>query len=127
MHVGEGHIVTQTSTRNVTFRQAFNEAIRQEMERDQTIFVMGEDVAGAAGRAHLGFIDHFGGSFALTKGLIQQFGPERIRDTPISEAGFIGAGVGARGREARHGGHPRAPGKGASAPLHSLSDPRERY
>ena len=84
-----------TATRNVTFRQAFNEAIRQEMERDQTIFVMGEDVAGAAGRAHLGFIDHFGGSFALTKGLIQQFGPERIRDTPISEAGFIGAGVGA--------------------------------
>ena len=81
--------------RQLSFVQAINEAIRQEMRRDPTVIVMGEDVAGAAGKADQGFIDHFGGSFGLTKGLIQEFGPERIRDTPISEAGFIGAGVGA--------------------------------
>ncbi|MBM3947984.1 MAG: alpha-ketoacid dehydrogenase subunit beta [SAR202 cluster bacterium] len=83
------------ATRKLTFVQAINEGIRQEMERDPTVIVMGEDVAGAAGKAHLGFIDHFGGSFGLTKNLIQKFGPERVRDTPISETGFIGAGVGA--------------------------------
>ncbi|MBM3943868.1 MAG: alpha-ketoacid dehydrogenase subunit beta [SAR202 cluster bacterium] len=87
--------MTQTKTRNLTFVQSINEAIRQEMERDPNVIVMGVDVAGAAGRADQGFIDHFGGSFGLTKNLIQKFGPERVRDTPISENGFLGAGVGA--------------------------------
>ena len=83
------------ASRKLTFVQAINEAIRHEMRRDPAIIVMGEDVAGAAGRADQGFVDHFGGSFALTKGLIHEFGPERVRDTPISETGFLGAGVGA--------------------------------
>ena len=84
---------TRENLRALTFTQAVNEALRQEMERDDTVFVMGEDVAGGAGRAD--FEDAWGGPFRLTKGLIGEFGPERVRDTPISEAGFIGAGVGA--------------------------------
>ncbi len=81
--------------RPLTFVQATNEAIRTMMREDPDVIVMGVDVAGAAGRADQGFIDHFGGTFQLTKGLIQEFGPERVRDTPISETGFMGAGVGA--------------------------------
>src|SRR5436190_15280370 len=65
------------------------------MERDPTIIMLGEDIAGAAGRAHLGFVDAWGGPMGSTKGLIQQFGPERIIDTPIAEMSFIGAAVGA--------------------------------
>jgi pyruvate dehydrogenase E1 component beta subunit len=57
--------------------------------------MLGEDIAGGAGRAHLGFIDAWGGPMGSTKGLIQQFGPERIIDTPICEMSFIGAAVGA--------------------------------
>lgn len=86
-------MVQTQETRQISYVQAVNEAIRQEMERDPTVFVMGEDVAGGGGRE--GKEDAWGGVFRLTKGLIGQFGPERIRDTPISEAGFIGAGVGA--------------------------------
>ena len=81
--------------RPLTFVQATNEAIRTMMREDPDVIVMGVDVAGAAGRADQGFIDHFGGTFQLTKGLIQEFGPARVRDTPISETGFMGAGVGA--------------------------------
>ena len=81
------------TARQLTFVQATNEALQQEMERDPTVIVMGEDVAGGAGRPE--FEDAWGGPFRLTKGLIGQFGAERVRDTPISEAGFIGAGVGA--------------------------------
>ena len=81
------------ATRQLTFTQAVNEALRQEMERDPAVIIMGEDIAGAAGRPDME--DAWGGPFRLTKGLIGQFGPQRIRDTPISEAGFVGAGVGA--------------------------------
>ena len=81
--------------RKIRYAQAQAEAIRQEMERDPTIIIMGEDIAGGAGRAHLGIIDAWGGPFRSTKGLIKEFGPERVRDTPISEAGYIGAGIGA--------------------------------
>src|SRR5712691_3631823 len=83
------------AVRELSFGQAINEAIRQEMRRDPTIVVMGEDVAGGAGRAHLGFVDAWGGPLRATRGLIPEFGPERILDTPISEMGFLGAGVGA--------------------------------
>ena len=65
------------------------------MERDPDIIVMGEEIAGGAGRAHLGFIDAWGGPYRTTRGLIQKFGPERVRDTPLSESGFIGAAIGA--------------------------------
>ena len=87
--------MTTAATRELTFGQAINEAIRQEMRRDPTIIVIGEDVAGAAGRAHLGFTDAWGGPLRATRGLIQEFGPERVIDTPIAEMGFVGAGVGA--------------------------------
>jgi 2-oxoisovalerate dehydrogenase E1 component len=69
--------------REVTMGEALNEAIRQEMERDDRVFVMGEDV---------GLI---GGIFQVTKGLRETFGEDRVRDTPISEPSFLGAGVGA--------------------------------
>lgn len=87
--------MAESKNRPLTFVQATNEAIRTMMRDDPNVIVMGVDVAGAAGRADQGFIDHFGGTFQLTKGLIQEFGPDRVRDTPISETGFMGAGVGA--------------------------------
>jgi pyruvate/2-oxoglutarate/acetoin dehydrogenase E1 component len=65
------------------------------MRRDPTIIVLGEDVAGAAGRAHLGLSDAWGGPMRATRGLIGEFGPERVIDTPIAEMGFVGAAVGA--------------------------------
>ena len=86
-------MVQEQAVRAISYVQAVNEALRQEMERDSKIFIMGEDIAGAPGRP--GKEDAWGGPFRLTKGLIGQFGEDRIRDTPISEAGFIGAGVGA--------------------------------
>ncbi|HKW64927.1 MAG TPA: alpha-ketoacid dehydrogenase subunit beta [Candidatus Acidoferrum sp.] len=87
--------MTTTAVRELSYGQAINEAIRQEMRRDPNIIVMGEDVAGAAGRAHLGFVDAWGGPLRATRGLITEFGSERILDTPIAEMGFLGAGVGA--------------------------------
>jgi pyruvate dehydrogenase E1 component beta subunit len=84
-----------TETRELNFGQAINEALRQEMARDPTVIVMGEDIAGAAGRAHLGFVDAWGGPLRATRALIQEFGPERVIDTPIAEMGFVGAAVGA--------------------------------
>lgn len=69
--------------REIKYVDALNEALRQEMERDERVFIMGEDIG------------PFGGIFTVTKGLWEQFGEERVRDTPISEAGFVGAAVGA--------------------------------
>ncbi len=86
-------MVQAQSVRQLSFIQAVNEALRQEMERDESVFIMGEDIAGGAGRDDKE--DAWGGPMRLTKGLIGQFGAARIRDTPISEAGFMGAGVGA--------------------------------
>ena len=81
--------------RPISFVEAVNETLRQEMERDPSVIVMGEDVAGGAGREQQGIQDAWGGVFRLTKGLLPQFGSVRVLDTPISEAGFIGAAVGA--------------------------------
>lgn len=80
-----------------TYREVFNQTLRDELNRDPDVFIMGEDIAGGAGRTDEDGnpLDAWGGPFAATKGLIQDFGPERIRDTPISEAGFLGAAVGA--------------------------------
>ena len=86
-------MVQAEATRQISFIQAINEAIAQEMRRDPKVIVMGEDAAGAAGRK--GKEDAWGGAMRLTKGLYPEFGAARVRDTPISEAGFIGAGVGA--------------------------------
>ena len=82
-----------TSQRKITYIKAINEALSLEMERDPNIIVMGEDIAGGGDRPDKQ--DAWGGPMRLTKGLIGQFGPQRVRDTPISEAGFVGSGVGA--------------------------------
>jgi pyruvate dehydrogenase E1 component beta subunit len=76
-----------------SFREAINEALRLEMRRDPRVIIMGEDVAGGMGAP--GEQDAWGGVLGVTKGLIAEFGPERVRDTPISESAFIGAAVGA--------------------------------
>ena len=73
----------ERGSRELTFAQALNEAMAQEMARDPTVFLMGEDVGAT------------GGIFQVSKGLMERFGAERVRDTPISEATFCGAGVGA--------------------------------
>jgi pyruvate/2-oxoglutarate/acetoin dehydrogenase E1 component len=67
----------------MTYREAVKEGIRDALRRDQRVFLMGEDVG------------QYGGCFAVTKGLINEFGAERIRDTPMSESAFTGAGIGA--------------------------------
>lgn len=69
--------------REITYSEALNEALRQCMEADERVVVLGEDVG------------CYGGIFQVTKGLQEQFGPDRVVDTPISEAGFVGASVGA--------------------------------
>lgn len=69
--------------REITFSEAIREALREEMKRDETVFLMGEDIG------------RFGGVFGVTKGLIEEFGEERIRNTPISETALVGGAVGA--------------------------------
>ena len=69
--------------RQLSYVEALNEALHQEMARDPDVIVMGEDIA------------ETGGIFGVTKGLVEGFGPDRVRDTPISEATFVGCGVGA--------------------------------
>lgn len=78
--------------RNISYQQAIGEALAQEMERDQTVVIMGEDVAGGAGAP--GEDDAWGGVLGVTKGLYGKFG-DRVLDTPITESAFIGAAVGA--------------------------------
>jgi pyruvate dehydrogenase E1 component beta subunit len=78
----------------VKYWRACNQALQEEMRRDPRVIVLGEDVAGGAGRAADGIIDAWGGPFGFTRGLIREFGPERVRDTPISEAGFVGLAAG---------------------------------
>ena len=82
--------------RTLTFREAFNEAIRLEMRRDPNVIMIGEDIAGGAA-THLEEKgdEAWGGDLGLTRGLVQEFGRERIRDTPISESAIMGAAVGA--------------------------------
>jgi pyruvate dehydrogenase E1 component beta subunit len=66
-----------------TYREAMREAIRDAMRRDGRVFLVGEDVG------------RYGGSFGVSLGLVEEFGEERVRDAPLSEAGFVGAGIGA--------------------------------
>ena len=71
------------SMREITYRQALNEALAEELERDRNVFLMGEEVA------------EYNGAYKVSQGLLERFGPKRIIDTPISENGFAGLGVGA--------------------------------
>jgi len=73
----------ESQATETTYREAIREAIRDALKRDERVFLMGEDVG------------RYGGCYAVTKGLLAEFGPERIRDTPLSESGFTGAGIGA--------------------------------
>ncbi|MCA1770564.1 MAG: alpha-ketoacid dehydrogenase subunit beta [Halomonas sp.] len=76
-----------------SFRQAINEALRDEMRRDPKVFIIGEDIVGGTGAP--GEQDAWGGVLGVTKGLVPEFGPERVIDTPISEMAYIGAAAGA--------------------------------
>ncbi|MGZ6071887.1 MAG: alpha-ketoacid dehydrogenase subunit beta, partial [Myxococcaceae bacterium] len=67
----------------MSYRQAVREALREALRSDPRAFLMGEDVG------------RYGGAFAVTHGLLEEFGPERVRDTPLSESTFVGAGIGA--------------------------------
>ncbi|ATR81594.1 alpha-ketoacid dehydrogenase subunit beta [Pseudomonas sp. FFUP_PS_473] len=78
--------------RKITYQQAINEALAQEMRRDTSVFIIGEDVAGGAGAP--GAEDAWGGVLGVTKGLYPQF-PGRVLDAPLSEIGYVGAAVGA--------------------------------
>src|SRR5438309_7011307 len=75
--------VSETAVQELTMGQAVREALAEEMRRDPSVFLIGEDVAEA------------GTPFKVLSGLVEEFGPERVLDTPISEAGFTGIGVGA--------------------------------
>jgi len=66
-----------------TYREALRAGLRDALLRDERVFLMGEDVG------------HYGGCFAVSRGLLAEFGSERIRDTPLAESGFVGAGIGA--------------------------------
>lgn len=82
-------------TRNISFSDAINEAMRLAMRQDENVILMGEDVAGGAQIDHLADDEAWGGVLGVTKGLVQEFGRDRILDTPISEAGFVGTAVAA--------------------------------
>lgn len=74
---------TNNGTVKLTYREALKQALRDALKNDERVFLMGEDVG------------RYGGAFAVSKGLLQEFGPERIMDVPLSESGFVGAGIGA--------------------------------
>ena len=86
------------ATRKISYREAINEALAQEMERDPSVIVMGEDNAGGAGAP--GEDDAWGGVLGVTKGLYHKF-PGRVLDTPITESAFVGAAIGAATRGMR--------------------------
>ena len=67
----------------ITYREAVRQALREALQKDERVFLMGEDVGA------------YGGCYAVSKGLLDEFGPDRIRDTPLSESAFVGAGIGA--------------------------------
>ena len=83
------------TTRQLSYREAINEALRLEMRRDPRVILMGEDVTGASQSSDPAQLDAWGGVLGVTKGLVHEFGRERVRDTPITESAFVGAGVGA--------------------------------
>lgn len=83
MDTGERNNLITKEMREIYYWQAINEALAEEMEKDPTVFIMGEDVG------------IYGGAYGVTRGLYEKFGEERVRDTAISEAAIVGAGLGA--------------------------------
>jgi pyruvate dehydrogenase E1 component beta subunit len=76
-------VTTARAATEVSYREAVREALREALTRDDRVFLMGEDVG------------RYGGSYAVSRGLLDEFGEERVRDTPLSELTFVGAGIGA--------------------------------
>jgi pyruvate dehydrogenase E1 component beta subunit len=76
-------MLNDVATIKMTYREALKQGLREALQNDERVFLMGEDVG------------RYGGSFAVSKGLLQEFGEDRIMDMPLSEAGFTGAGIGA--------------------------------
>src|SRR5512137_943479 len=77
---GSAHMASPVK---MTYREAVRTALRDALQSDPRVFLMGEDVG------------RYGGAFACSRGLLDEFGPERVRDTPLSESSFVGAGIGA--------------------------------
>ncbi len=75
--------MTDTKTVKITYREALKQGLREALTNNQKVFLMGEDVG------------RYGGAFAVSKGFLQEFGTDRIMDVPLSESGFVGAGIGA--------------------------------
>src|SRR5207302_9527025 len=92
------------AVRTLSFREAINESLDQEMARDPSVVLMGEDVAGGATVPGFEDEDAWGGVLGVTNGLVKKYVRERVLDTPISESRFIGAAVG----DAVHGLRPVA-------------------
>ena len=90
--IGPGKNVEGTEMR---YRDAFNQALRDELNNDKNVLIIGEDISGGFDKKTKEPLDAWGGPFAATKGLVQDFGKDRIVDAPISEAGFVGAAIGA--------------------------------
>tara|TARA_B110000438_G_scaffold277196_1_gene299608 strand:+ start:7089 stop:8144 length:1056 start_codon:yes stop_codon:yes gene_type:complete len=81
--------------KDLRYRDAFNNTLRNELLHDENVFIVGEDISGGFDKETKEPLDAWGGPFAATKGLVQDFGVNRIMDAPISEAGFVGAAIGA--------------------------------
>jgi pyruvate dehydrogenase E1 component beta subunit len=79
----KSEVAAAVESKTMTYREALREGLREEMARDERVFLMGEEVG------------IFGGSYKVSAGLLDEFGPDRVIDTPISEEGFVGAGIGA--------------------------------
>ena len=99
--------MTQTAERTLSYRDAINEALRQEMDANPDIILLGEDIAGAAGRRDQGFVDAWGGPFRTTQGLVQQFGEEPGPRHPHLRGGLHRGGnrLGGGGHAHRGGAH----------------------
>ncbi|MCP1310306.1 alpha-ketoacid dehydrogenase subunit beta [Paenibacillus tyrfis] len=80
-------------TRKISMSAAINEAMKLAMRKDENVILMGEDVAGGAAVDHLQDDEAWGGVLGVTKGIVQEFGRDRVLDTPITEAGYIGAAM----------------------------------
>ena len=81
--------------RRITYRKAINEALHEEMERDERVIILGEDIAGAPQSDDPAMLDAWGGILGVTAGLVGRFGKERVLDTPITESAIMGAAAGA--------------------------------
>ena len=111
-----------TGTREIQFREAINECLRQEMELDENVIIMGEEIAGGAGREDQGFEDAWGGPFRTTVGLIQQFGKERV----LAGAAYFPASISSPGEIIFKGSIPGKPLVEVAEPQDGSSDRAEQ-